>query len=126
MREQQAERKMPWDPKNLHARLAIWFALATGWFLLGLNSDRVPYGNDWFWVVACGAVAGAALGYVTRRTLASFSVYLILATSVGLVRSVAYLSNDSGGPAAVWFIVGMTNLLIYLSANLEGWGIRGR
>lgn len=126
MREEQAERKMPWDRKNLHARLAIWWALATGWFILGLNSDRVPYGNDWFWIVGCGAVSGAALGYVTRRTRGSLSVYLVLAACIGLIRSAAYLSDDAGGPASVWFIVGMTNLLIYLNANQEGWGVSGR
>lgn len=116
---------MPWAPEHLYARLAIWWALAAAWFALGLNSDNVPYGNEWFWVIACGLVAGAALGYATRRTVFSLSIYLILAAAVGIIRSVAYLANDSGGPASVWLVVGLTNLLIYVNTAQRGWGPRG-
>lgn len=105
---------MPWDPKGMRVRLAVWWAIAAGWFALGVNSDRVPFGNEAFWIIACGAVAGTAIGFATRRTVASLNVYLLSATFLGLVRSLAYLNNNSGGPAAVWFIIAMTNLIIYL------------
>lgn len=115
---------LPWAKPHLHMRIFCWIALAGAWFALGLNSNSVPWGTDWFWIVACGSVAGAALGYLTRRTVPSLLVYLGLATAVGLVRSVAYLSNDSGGPAAVWLVIGLTNLLIYVNATQTGWGPR--
>lgn len=115
---------MPWSPIHLRLRLAIWWALAASWFALGLNSTRVPYGNEWFWIVACGFVSGAALGYAVRRTAFSLSIYLILASIIGLIRSAAYLSNDSGGPVAVWLVIGLTNLLIYLTTTQTGWGPR--
>lgn len=98
----------------MRVRLAVWWAIAAGWFALGVNSDRVPFGTEAFWVIACGAVAGTAIGFATRRTVASLNVYLLSATILGLVRSIAYVSDDSGGPAAVWFIIAMTNLIIYL------------
>lgn len=115
---------MPWDRRNMHARLAIWWALAAAWFALGLNSDSVPWGNEWFWIVACGAVSGAALGYVTRRTVFSLSIYLVLSAIIGVIRSAAYLSDDAGGPAAVWLVIGLTNLLIYVNTTYTGWGPR--
>lgn len=94
--------------------LALWAAIAVAWLILGNNSDNVPTGNTVFWVVACGLVAGAAVGVAHRASRHSLLVYLVAALIVGAVRSVAYVVNGSGGPAAVWLIVSLTNAAILL------------
>lgn len=107
-------RPIPWAGPHLHLRLAAWWLLATGWIALGFNSQAVPWGTHVLWVIVCCWVAGTAIGFVTRRTKASLNLYLLSATAIGMVRGLAYLYDGSGGPAAVWFVVAWTNLLLYL------------
>lgn len=94
----------------------VGFAFAFTWIALGFNSDNVPWGTSEFWLVMCSFAAGAALAVAHYRTLFAMRSYVAAVVGIGWLRSIAYLSTDNGGPAAVWALVAMTTALAYALA----------
>jgi len=94
--------------------VAVMAALATGWLILGPNSDSVPWGSDTIWMIVCALAAGAALAVARYRTLFALRSYVVITALIGAARSFAYLSDNAGGPAAVWFILTVTTIGGYL------------
>ena len=103
----------------LHTRLhmALWTAIALAWVVLGANSQNVPFSTSTFWIIVTSLTAGAALGVARRGSRDSMLVYLIAALAVGSCRSIAYLLNSAGGPAWVWLIVTLTNVVLLVRWN---------
>lgn len=94
--------------------LAFWVGIATGWLVLGRHSDRVPWGSALFWATICAVVAGSAMAVGRYRTVFALRSYVVMSSVVGAIRSTAYLADNSGGPAAVWFLFTLTTLGSYL------------
>jgi len=90
--------------------------LAIGWVWLMFNSDNVPAFSEGVWTLACGMAAGSALAAARWRTMFAFRTYVVITGVIGALRSWAYLENNSGGPAGVWFIVTTTTIIGYLMA----------
>lgn len=90
----------------------VWLSIALAWVLLGGNSNNVPVGSTGFWIALTGIVAGAAIGVAARGTQNSMIVYALAALTAGVIRSASYIDNGSGGPAAVWLIVALTNVVL--------------
>lgn len=93
--------------------IAVSAAFATAWLVLGQNSDNVPWFPEWVWVLACGLAAGSAISVGVYQSLFALRSYTVIVAVIGLARSLAYLNNNSGGPAAVWFITTGTTILAY-------------
>lgn len=110
---------MPWRTRQKRLKFAVWVVLAVAWLILGNHSQHVPVGSHTFWLLSCGMVAGSAIGVAHRDTPQSVGLYLLLATAVGAIRSVAYLHDNNGGPASVWAVITVTNLILY-----EEWSAR--
>ena len=89
--------------------------LAVTWFGLGFNSDNVPWFSEPFWIIGCGMAAGSALSVAVYRSLFALRSYVTVTIVLGVLRSGAYLSNSSGGPALVWLIIALTTLFLYLA-----------
>lgn len=101
---------------------AFWAAIAVGWITLGQHSDNVPWGSELFWVATTGVAAGAAIAAARYRTVFSLRSYVFISSAIGALRSLAYLSSDAGGPAAVWFLFALTTLggyLLYVDYIIE-------
>jgi hypothetical protein len=88
--------------------------MATAWLVLGNHSDNVPWGSDLFWVIMCSVAAGAALAVAKHRSIFALRSYVFISATIGAIRSAAYLSDNSGGPAAVWFLLTLTTIGGYL------------
>lgn len=92
----------------------FWALIAAGWLALGTNSDRVPWGSELFWITVTAVAAGAAIAAARYRTVFALRSYVFITTTIGAVRSCAYLSSNAGGPAAVWFLFALTTMGGYL------------
>ena len=93
-----------------NAVLAAVGTLAFSWLMLGLNSDRTPWLSDTVWIIACTIVAGTALALARWQTRYALIRYTIAAVTVGILRSIAYLTTNAAGPAFVWLIVTVTTI----------------
>lgn len=79
--------------------------IGVSWLALGFLSDNVPWFGEMFWIVACGAAAGAAFALAHWTTMYALRRYVVIVGVVGGLRSIAYASNGAWGPLWVWVIV---------------------
>lgn len=100
-------------------RLIFIVMLGVSWFMLGLESDNVPWFDDQVWVAMCSIVAGSAFALARWDSPMALRNYVMLASMVGITRSLAYASNSSWGPLWVWLILGTTTVGLYLSLTSD-------
>ena len=67
--------------------VGFWIVVAASWVAVAKNSQAVPYGDESFWLIVCGAAAGAALAVAQFRNLRSVLAYVVITVGIGVVRS---------------------------------------
>lgn len=100
---------------------AFMVLLGTGWIMLGIHTRRIPWFTHEFWILACGLCGGAAFALARYRTLFALRAYAWFSVAIGGLRSLAYISNNAGGPAAVWYIYSITVWGGYLLVRDQYW-----
>lgn len=93
---------------------AAFAAFAIVWLGAGANSDNTPLLGPAWWFALCGAAAGTALIVAVWPTVSALRTYVGVGTLVGLLRGLAYATDDALAPLAVWLLfAGHTGLMYH-------------